>query len=150
MFRPGQIIYFYDFYFKNGNKSKPKYFIVLANFQNTTIIASLPTRTNSVPAFVNQPHGCIDIEERCYNCYVFEKDRVIGQNGFSFYMQTFIYGDEVEDYDMEIMEDIYKIEGIDYEILDVLKNEEYTAIILCLLNSKSVKSKIKKYLRNIK
>ena len=98
MFLPRQIIYFNSFQFKNGNTSKTKYFIVLANSNDDIIIASLPTRTNTVPSFVTVDHGCINIDERCYNSYLFKKDQVIGENGFSFDMSTFIYGDQVEDY----------------------------------------------------
>lgn len=148
MFLPGQIIYFpNNFYFKNGNTPKPKYFIVLANSDNKIIIGALPTRTNNVPSFVTIDHGCVNIDERCYNCYVVEKDRIIGQNGFSFYMPTFIYGDQIEDYDVEVFEDVYPIEGVDYEIKDTLTDEEFASLKECLLNSKSVRKKIKKYLR---
>ncbi len=100
MFLPGQIIYFDSFQFKNGNTPKSKYFIILANVDDNFIIASLPTRTNSVPSFVTINHGCINIDERCYNSYLFEKNKVVGQGGFYFDMTTFIYGDQVEDYDI--------------------------------------------------
>ena len=148
MFLPGQIIYFpNNFYFKNGNTAKPKYFIVLAKHDDKIIIGALPTRKNNVPSFVNVPHGCINIDERCYNCYVIQKDRIIGENGFSFYEPTFIYGDQIEDYEVEIFEDIYTIEGIDYVIEDTLTGDEFSALKECLLNSKNVRNKIKKYLR---
>lgn len=145
MFLPGQIIYFTSFLFKNGNTPKSKYFIVLANTGNGLIIASLPTRTNTVPAFINSNHGCINIDERCYNAYLFEQNKVIGQNGFSFDMTTFIYGDQVEDYEVEFLESNY-IEGVDYLVQDILLKGEFEAIIHCFRNSDSVKSKIKKRL----
>lgn len=147
MFSPGQIIYFNEFFFKNGNTSKPKYFIVLKNINQEIIIASLPTRTNLAASLVNVPHGCVNFDERCFNCYVFEANKPIGKNNFSFPMTTYLYGDEVEDYQVELIEDVYKIEGIDYEIMDTLKTEEYNNIIDCLLKSGSVKRKIKKYLK---
>jgi hypothetical protein len=117
----------------------------LANLEKKIIIASLPTRTNSVPSFVTINHGCINIDERCYNAYLFEKDRIIGQKGFSFDMTTFLYGDQVEDYDVTFLETNY-IEGIDYSIQDVLLEKELKAIIACFKNSDSVKFKIKKRL----
>lgn len=147
MFLPGQIIYFPDFYFKNGNTAKPKYFIVIAENDNNVIIGALPTRSNDVPAFVTKRHGCINMDNQCYNCYVIEKDKVVGKNGFSFYMPTFIYGDQIEDYEVAVFEQVYPIEGVDYEILDTLTDAEFTSLKNCLLNSKSVKHKIKKYLR---
>lgn len=145
MFLPGQIIYFTSFQFKNGNTPKSKYFIVIAKVGNNCIIASLPTRTNSVPSFVSTDHGCINIDERCYNAYVFKKNQIIGQTGFSFDMPTFIYGDQVEDYQLEFLDSNY-IDGIDYVIQDVLLEEELKAIVDCFKNSDSVKFKIKKRL----
>ena len=141
----GQIVYFTSFQFKNGNTPKSKYFIVLANVQNKILIASLPTRTNSSPSFVTVNHGCINLDERCYNAYLFERNKVIGQKGFFFDMTTFIYGDQVEDYEMEFLESNY-IEGIDYSVLDSLLKDEFDAIIRCFKNSDSVKFKIKKRL----
>jgi hypothetical protein len=145
VFLPGQIIYFTSFQFKNGNTPKAKYFIVLANVDDSIVIASLPTRTNSVPSFITINHGCINIDERCYNSYLFEKERVIGKSGFNFDMPTFIYGDQVEDYDLDFLEASY-IEGVDYRIIDTLVKDEFDAIIKCFKNSDSVKFKIKRRL----
>ncbi|HEX9513659.1 MAG TPA: hypothetical protein VF939_24375 [Puia sp.] len=147
MFLQGQVVYFNSFVFKNGNDPKPKYFIILKNLGDTTIIGSLPTRTNTAPSFITISHGCINLDERCYNCYLFQKDKIICQNGFSFDLPTYIYGDQIEDYEVEKLEEMYKIRGVDYEILDTLNEDEYNAIINCLLNSQSVKRKIKKYLQ---
>lgn len=146
MFEPGQILYFSEFQFKNGNTPKTKYFIVLARKENKTIVASLPTRTDRVPSFVNKDHGCINIDEHCYNCYRFAKDHPICENGFAFDQHCFIYGDQVEDYEMEDLASTY-ILNVSYIIIDVLTKAEYNAIIQCLLISNSVKRKIKKFLR---
>lgn len=112
MFAAGQIVYFYEFYFKNGNEPKAKYFIVLANINEELIIASLPTRTNLAATLIDKPHGCINIDERCFNCYVLEQGRIVGKNGFYFPLPTYVYGDQVEDYQVDLMQDIYKIEGV--------------------------------------
>lgn len=143
MFLPGQILYFNSFQFKNGNTPKPKYFIVIAMVKDAIIVASLPTRTNSAPSFVKADHGCINIDERCYNSYLFEKQRVVGENGFFFDMPTFLYGDQVEDYEVGLFESNY-IEGIDYVILDKLIGKEFDAILHCFRNSASVRFKIKR------
>lgn len=88
------------------------------------------------------------MDERCYNAYVFKPGKVIGKNGFFFPdpNPTFIYGDEVEDYDLGTLEDVYTIAGVDYQIKDTLIQEEYENLIKCLQASKSVKRKIKRYL----
>lgn len=147
MFYPRQIIFFTEFYFKNGNTSKPKYLIILGRIGDKTIVASLPTRTNIAPSLVNSTHGCINLDDSCFNCYVFEQGKSICINGFSFPLPTFIYGNQVEDYDLEIFEDIYRIEGVDYEEMGELTEPEFKAIIDCIVNSSSTKRKIKKLLQ---
>ena len=144
MFSEGQIIYFSPFYFKNGNTAKNKYFIVIKNVENEVIIASLPTRLNKIPSFVTVPHGCVNHNERCFNCYLFEAGRKITDNGFCFDLPTFIYGDEIEDYKLETLNSVYGMEGVDYEIMGTLLNEEYNALLECIRNSTSVKRKIKR------
>ncbi len=114
MFQPKQVIYFNEFYFKNGNTAKPKYLIILGRIEERIIVASLPTRTNNSPSLVNTNHGCVNLDERRFNCYVFEPGRKICENDFSFELPTFIYGNQVEDYNIEILEEVYKIQGVDY------------------------------------
>jgi hypothetical protein len=146
LFAEGQVIYFSPFYFKNGNTSKNKYFIVLRNIENTVLIASLPTSSDKLPSFIDVTHGCVNDEERCLNCYLFEAGKPITVNGFFFKRPTFIYGNEVETYDVEIMSDVYCIEGIDYEVMGLLLQNEFESIINCLVNSSSVKRGIKRQL----
>lgn len=147
MFQRKQIIYFNEFYFKNGNTSKPKYLIILGVVESKTVVASLPTRTNNAPALLDKKHGCINIDDRCFNCYLFEQGKPICENGFSFDLPTFIYGNQVEDYQLEILEDVYRIKGIDYEEKGILLDTEFDAIINCIINSASTKRKIKKLLQ---
>lgn len=147
MFQPKQVIYFNEFYFKNGNTAKPKYLIILGRIKDKTIVASLPTRMNNSPSLINITHGCVNLDERCFNCYVFEQGRKICENDFSFNLPTFIYGNQVEDYDIEIIEDVYKIKGIDYEEKGVLIDSEFQEILKCIINSSSTKRKIKKLLQ---
>ena len=109
MYSPGQIIYFTPFYFKNGNTSKNKYFIVLKNIQDTTILASLPTRSKKLPSFITIDHGCINDDPSCINCYVFKGGHPICDNGFSFDLHTFCYGNEVEDYEIDILESVVSL-----------------------------------------
>lgn len=146
MFLPRQIVYFKPFYFKNGNTSKNKYFIVLKTVDDVLIVASLPTRTCKAPALITHTHGCNNDNARMFNCYVFEAERQICENGFAFPLATYIYGNEIEDYSIETMKAIYPIEGIDYEIIGELATEEYNNIIDCMKQSSAVKRKLKRLL----
>ena len=146
MFTQGVILYISPFYFKNGNTSKNKYFIVLKVIDNQIVIASLPTRSNKAPSLIQAEHGCNNDTERCFNCYAFKANRSITGNGFFFPVDTYIYGNEVEDYALQILQLNYKIEGVDYEIMGTLLKQEYDDICNCLKQSTSIRRGIKKYL----
>lgn len=146
MFAQGQILYCTPFYFKNGNTAKPKYFIILKNIDNSVVIASLPTRSNKAPSLVGVTHGCINHEDRLFNCYTFEAGRPIADTGFAFPIATFIYGNEVETYEVITLSSVYQVKNIDYEIMGTLTNEEFSALYNCLKNSSSIKRGIKKLL----
>jgi hypothetical protein len=146
VFQEGQVILFTPFYFKNGDKSKDKFFIVLKNIDDKVIIASLPTSVNKIPSFIKESHGCINHDDRCFNCYLFEAARPVCSNGFAFKLHTHIYGNEVEDYELSILNSVYGIEGIDFVLIGTLLEEEYKNLLACLKNSNSVKRKIKKYI----
>jgi len=146
VFSEGTIIYFTPFYFKNGNTSKNKYFIVLKLVDDKIVLGSLPTRSNKIPSFINVSHGCVNDDASSVNCYVFGSEIKICDNGFSFGLSTFCYGNEVEDYEMSILEEVYCVEGVDYEVVGVLLKNEFDGLIQCIKQSKSVKRRIQRLL----
>jgi hypothetical protein len=147
VFSEGNLIYFTPFYFKNGRPSANKYFIVLKTMGSQTIIASLPTSINHVPSFLQHVHGCINNDENKVNCYLFEKNRPICENGYCFDLHTYVHGNEVLDYEVEVFMNVYKVEGQDYVIKGKLTNGELAALIDCIIKSGSVKKKIKQWLQ---
>lgn len=116
MFEEGAIIYFDPFYFKNGNTAKPKYFIVLKNQANKNILASLPTRTDSIPKMEEIENGCIELPSLNLNCFVISNNIQVTECGKSFDFKTHIYGHQIDDYDIEFLKEIYPLENTDYEI----------------------------------
>jgi hypothetical protein len=146
LFQQGEIVYFTPFYFKNGNTAKDKYFIILKVIENQTILASLPTSINKGPAFIGVMHGCINHDDRCFNCYLFEQGKPVCTNGFSFPLPTHVYGNEVEDYQISILSSVYGIEGVDFFRVGVLTPTEFSSLISCIKNSESVRNKIKRSL----
>lgn len=86
------------------------------------------------------------MEDRCFNCYVFEPGKVICENGFSFNQPTYIYGSQIEDYEIDILEEVYPIPGVDFEEKGVLLQKEFQDILDCIRNSSSIKRKIKRLL----
>ena len=146
MFCEGEIIYFTPFYFKNGHTAKNKYFIVLRSSANGTILASLPTSVNKIPASIMAMHGCVNHDDRCFNCYYFEAGRPVCENGFYFSRPTHVYGNEVDSYEIAVFSSVYGIEGVDYNRVGVLLPQEFNDLVSCIRNSASVKRKIKRLL----
>jgi hypothetical protein len=148
VFSAGNLIHFTPFYFKNGQTApKNKYFIVLKNKGEGVIIASLPTSINHLPNFLTAKHGCINDDSVGVNCYLFEQNRTICENGFCFPFHTYVHGYEVSDYLISTLEKVYTTENKDYKILGKLKEEELSALIKCIVDSGSIKNRIKKWLQ---
>ena len=143
----GNILYFDPFYFKNKNAPKPKYFIVLKVINGISILASLPSSLNFLPSDnPNIRHGCVEIPEACFNCYIFEANRPIATNNWSFPLDTYVYGQQIDEYEIAILKDIYPVKGLDYKVIGTLTNIEFKALKSCFVNSANVKRKFKKVL----
>jgi hypothetical protein len=142
MFEEGNIIYFTPFYFPNGKSApKPKYCIVLKSLNGTTIIASLPTRTDSIPSSIPVATGCVEMPAINLNSFIFDTSTEVTECGKYFDFNTFVYGHQIDFYSIDLFKEIYQIEGTDYEIFGKLKQEHYEKLLDCLRNSKSVKKK---------
>jgi hypothetical protein len=142
----GDILYFDPFYFKYGNSSKPKYFIILKITGETSVIASLPSSKDFLPANIVKKHGCVEIPEACFNCYVFESGCLVTTNGWSFPLDTYVYGQQIDEYEISILKDIYPVEGLDFKIIGNLTSKEFSLLKACFINSANVKRKYKKML----
>ena len=148
MFKEGNIIYFDPFYFKNGNKAKPKYFVVLKNQNDQNVLASLPTRTDSIPTKSDIDNGCLDLPEINLNCFVISADKKVTNCGKFFDFKTHIYGHQIDVYEVDFLKEIYPIENSDYEIWGEMIEDLFTELKECLKNSRSVKRKYKKILNS--
>ena len=146
MYTPGKLIYFDPFHFENGDDSKPKYFLVLKVINNSAILASLPSSKNHLPTGHKIVHGCLEIPESCINCYIFEANKPITKDGWSFQFDTMLYGNWIDDFSIERLNSIYSIRGVDYEIVGELLDAELARIIHCFSTSSTVKRKYKKLL----
>lgn len=147
MYHAGSIIYFPIFYFKNGSKSKPKYFLVLKELEAGLLLVSLPSSVDHLPRFIEQVHGCLEVPDGNICCYIFKSNRIICNNGWSFELDTYLYGEYLDQFEASQLDDIYPIENIDFEIIGTLTAEELAAVTACFASSASVKQKYKKLLR---
>lgn len=146
MYTPGKLIYFNPFYFKNGDPERRKYFLVLKLIDSKVVIASLPSSKIYLPSTVPFNHGCLEMPDSGINCYLFEANKVITKNGWSFDLNTILYGTHLDDYEISTLTQTYVIEGVDYEIVGELTDAELKKIIDCFTNSSLVKRKYRKLL----
>jgi hypothetical protein len=145
LYTPGKIIYFDPFHFKDGG-SKPKYFLVLKVVDDDAILASLPTSQGHLPASQSIQHGCLEIPDSCINCYIFEANRPITNDGWYFRVNTFLHGLWIDDFSISALTATYSIENVEYEIIGELTKKELESVIRCFVNSSSVKRRYKKIL----
>ena len=148
MFEEGIILYFDTFSFKNGNSPKSKFFIVLKNIDNQNmILASLPTSKDFVPSYISDDtFGCIEISDANFNCFKFKAHHKITLNDWSFKSNTYVYGNQIDEYYKEVIYDKYPIEGIDYEIVGKLTTPIFNEMLECFRKSPTVKKKYQRLL----
>lgn len=148
MFTEGSILFFDPFYFRNGNTAKAKYFIVLKVMDEKVVLATLPSSQDYVPATVVDADvsPCIEIPDANFNCYFLKAGRIVTTNHWAFPKNTFLYGHQLDEYEIATLQDIYPIEGIDFEHIGTLSPQVFTEIIACFRKSASVKRKYKKLL----
>lgn len=148
MFEEGSVLYFNPFYFEDGT-SKPKYFIVLRRVGERVVLASLPTSKDHVPSSVARVHGCIEAPDINFNCYFFAAGHLIARGAvadFSFPRDTFVYGYRLSGFDVSFFAGQVAAGRTAIEKVGRLYDEEFSALLSCLRNSKAVKRKFKRIL----
>ena len=144
MFEEKSLLYCTPFYFKDGNAPSPKYFLVLKEIGNGIIVANLPSSQVYVPfPDENVKHGCIDLPQLSFSCFCIQKGKVITDLGYSFRLNTFIYGRWVEEYSTESLGLTYRVRNEDYSYCGKVNEDTFTAIIHCLRNSTSIKRRLR-------
>ncbi len=132
MYSPGKLIYFDPFYFKSGDHSKPKYFLVLKVVDGgTVVLVSLPSSKRHIPANIPIVHGCLEKPEVGLNCYVFQAHHPITKDGWSFGLDTMLYGIYLDDYLISTLNATYSVPGIDYEVIGKLTDYELAKVVNC-------------------
>ncbi|MEG2121477.1 MAG: hypothetical protein RRZ64_05420 [Rikenellaceae bacterium] len=144
MFTTGNLLYIHNYHFSNGNPSKPKYLLVLDNNGTDVVVMNLPTSKAFIPDCIDKQHGCINDAERDINCYYFQANRVISDNGFSFPKDTFVYSQQVGVVSLTAFENTYN--DTDCFVKCLVDGGEFRAIKECLKHSNRIKNKIKQRL----
>ncbi|WP_153798957.1 hypothetical protein [Foetidibacter luteolus] len=146
MYTPGKLIYFDPFYFKDGSESKPKYFLVLKVINGNVVLASLPSSKIHLPQAQEIIHGCLEMPDSGINCYIFKANTPVTKCGWSFKIDTLLYGNWLDDFNIELLSQNYSIEGVDYEIIGELADDQFRQLINCFSTSRVVKRKYKRWL----
>lgn len=140
----GTILYIENFRFKDGGGVRNKYFLILSNLDNKTIVASLPTSQDYIPPYRQIVHGCINNDPDQINCYKFSSGREVCENGFSFEKDTYMHGSQIEIYELS---SIRNHENISF--VGKLFETEMRRIYKCFTRSSSVKKKIIRILERL-
>ncbi|MDR2206993.1 MAG: hypothetical protein LBE36_12660 [Flavobacteriaceae bacterium] len=120
--------------------------MVLKNEGFTSIIASLPTRKDSIPNKITVTDGCVELPKANLNCFVISKNKTVTECGKTFDFTTFLYGHQIDVYETKLMKEIYRNEGSDYTVWGKMKPNLFKELTDCFKNSSSVKNKYKKIL----
>jgi hypothetical protein len=143
----GNILYFNIFHFKNaGTAPKPKYFVVIKHIDNMTLLASLPSSQKHLPTDLHAAYGCLELPDSGIGCYALKAHTPVATNGFAFSLDSYLYGQHLDEYYAENIADLYPLESIDYEIKGQLLPDILEDIITCFKNSAAVKRRFKRYL----
>ena len=122
-------------------KVKDKFFIVLGVIDNQTILMSMTTSQIYFDSSLIK-HGII--KDRDMSMYCFEKDRIIGKNGFSFHKDTFIsQRHNIFSFNMK------KIETLTIEYIDCLTKEETVNLLYCFYKYEGIAKKHKIFFEKI-
>lgn len=137
MFDRGNILYIEN-YQLSSNKLKNKYLLVLENLDNEAIIISLPTSQQYLDQ-VNIKKGAI--EQGQTKGYHFPKNDIVGKNGFSFDLDTYVlFRSNVFKESIDVL--LSKYPSNDITIKDTLTDKEYRDLIYAMYKSGTLRPNI--------
>jgi len=146
VYSPGNLIYFTPFYFKGDANPKNKYLLILKILNNNNILVSLPSSQVQIPSQYKKQFGCIENSEDRINCFKIKANSPVTDDGWSFPKDTYLYGYYLEEYNLDMLKSVYKIDTLDYEVQGALSTSIFLSIIECFRNSAIVKRKYKRAL----
>ncbi len=150
MFNEGELLFFDPFQFDDGT-SRRKFFVVLKNDNGSSLLASLPTSKDHIPADLDVHAGCYEYPNRGVNVYVFlAGDNVALDSNtgapFQFDINTFIYGASLNLFPVSV----FLQQQLNHETTITskgrLRQDLFDDLKKCLKNSVLVKNKFKRML----
>lgn len=143
------LYYIPNFQFSNG-ATRDKYLLVLTEDDNDKLLLSLPTSIGRVPSHLEQGQfGCINCNTSQFNCYRFLSDVEVCDTSFSFPLDTYVYGEWIQDWSLSALRMDYAVDGVDYFYKGKLNHDLILDLINCFINSSKVKKKYKSILNDL-
>ena len=141
MFSVRNILYCNDFQFGNS-APKNRYLIILHKDADEIVILSAITSQKYVPSS-GYNSGCNNLPEKSISFYHFPKGQEVGERGFKFPKDSFIYSSyNVFDRDSTEIESLKTNNVIN--IKDKLLEDQYFDLVYCLYKSDKTKRGIKR------
>lgn len=142
MYTQKNIVYVLRYDFENDQTIKPRYLIVIDNNNTTSLVLSLITSKDHIPDNLMK-HGCINEPDRMIHCHVFLSEKIIGENGFSFPLNSFIYINTSTVFQTDSQKLIEKYQD-KVEVKDRMTDDEFSNLIYCIYKSKYISRGTKK------
>lgn len=145
LFTVGNLLLFKPFYFPDGGKPTPKFFLVLYKEEKDALLVSLPTSKDHIPTDIEAESGCIELPERNINAFILPKGVLVTED-FSFKCNTFIYGCNLHEYSMKNILQPIEDKSSEVTIIGKIKSNLFYEIIKCLKESSAVKNRYRRKL----
>ena len=123
-----------DFVFTNGDKPKPKFFIVFHCNEENVLLLSLTTSVSKLPSDLDTLDitGCVHFNDnRGYgHSFIWNNNEVIGKNGFKFELRTYIqleFRSHLIEEGLESFKEKFVSKRID--ICDCLTDDEFCKLL---------------------
>lgn len=146
MFSSGNILHISNYDFEDGKtKPKNKYLVVLHNDNNTIIVGTLTSSQDHVPDH-HKKDGCIKIDDSGIHCFYFPANKLIGEKGYCFPKNTFIYIERnIFTREVSYLAAKYGDKGT-ITIEDKLAKAHYLELITCIYKGQFISRGIKRKL----
>lgn len=147
-FQLGSILHVKNFEFKKGGavNQKNKFLIPLLELDGNILLLSLPSSQVYLSKEKQTP-GCIDYKEIGISIYHFTNNSIVGQDGFSFPKNTFIYFGQVMERSKDKLMQYNASEQL--EQIDILINDVFIEVIYCAFKGTAIPEKYKSLLENL-
>jgi len=146
MFSSGTILHISNYDFEDcKTQPKNKYLVVLHNDNNTIIIGTLTSSQDYVPD-EHKKDGCVKVDEKCIHCFYFPANKLIGEKGYSFSKDTFVYIERnIFTREISYLKSKYGDKG-SIAIEDKLTKANYKELLTCIHKSQFIPRGIKRML----